>query len=273
LSQSVRAVDRALDILFCFTREEPSLSLTQIAEKVGMSKSTVHRLLSTLENKRFIGRDRASGQYRLGFRLIEMSSLVLQDMDLQHWAHPYLQHLSDKCGETVDMGILDGNCVVYLQVVESPQRVKLAAAPGQRLPAFCTASGKAMMAFLPEEQASAVLEEGMANYKGEIPVSPIDVYAELQQTRLRGFAISEQEYERDINAVAAPILDGQKRAVAAIAIAGPSFRLTRERLMVLGESLRATTEAIAREVGFVALSAIVSKTVIPGTAGVFEQRG
>ena len=138
----MRAVERALDILLCFTREEPTRSLTQIAESVHMSKTTVHRLLTTLENKRFITRDKTTGLYRLGFRFIEMAALVLQDVELHRWAHPYLQRLSSEYGETVDISILDGSHVIYLEVIESPQRVKLAAAVGQRLPAFFTASGQ-----------------------------------------------------------------------------------------------------------------------------------
>ena len=131
MSESVRAVERALDIFLCFCQDEPVLSLTQIAERVSMPKSTVHRLLATLESKRFINRDKATGMYHLGFRFIEMASLVLQDVNLQRWAQPYLQRLSAECGETVDLAILDGTHVIYLQVVESPQRVKLAAAVGQ----------------------------------------------------------------------------------------------------------------------------------------------
>jgi IclR family transcriptional regulator, KDG regulon repressor len=256
----VRAVERALDILLCFTPEEPNRSLTQISECVHMSKTTVHRLLGTLENKRFITRDKVTGLYRLGFRFIEMASLVLHDVELHRWALPYLQRLSDECGETVDLSILDGDQVVYLQVIESPQRVKLAAAVGQRLPAFCTASGKALLAHLPEEQVRKILGENITKYTGSTPVSVQEIMESLRVTRERGYAISEQEYESDINAVAVPIFDIQKQPIASIAIVGPSFRVTRERLPNLGNSLRAITKQIEQEVGLTALSAIVTKT-------------
>ena len=259
MSQSVRAVERALDILLCFTREEPTRSLTQIAESVHMSKTTVHRLLATLENKRFITRDKISGLYRLGFRFIEMASLVLQDVELHRWAHPYLQSLSTEFGETVDLSILDGSHVIYLEVIESPQRLKLAAAVGQRLPAFCTASGKALLAYLPAEEVRKILGENLTEYTDRTPVSIPEILADLRFTAERGYAVSEQEYEKDINAVAAPIFDADKRPVASIAIVGPSFRLTKERFPLLGDSLRKMTQAISNEVGLVALSAIVTK--------------
>ena len=259
MSQSVRAVERALDILLCFTREQPTRSLTQIAESIHMSKTTVHRLLATLENRRFITRDKVTGLYRLGFRFIEMASLVLQDVELHRWAHPYLERLSAEYGETVDLSILDGSHVIYLEVIESPQRVKLAAAVGQHLPAFFTASGKALMAYLPEEQAQKIIRDNLAENSGYAQLSIPAMLADLRATADRGYAIAEQEYEPDINAVAAPIFDADHNPVASIAIVGPSFRLTKDRLPALGESLRKMTMVISNEVGLVALSAVVTK--------------
>ncbi len=260
MSQSVRAVDRALDILLCFTREEPTRSLTQIAETIQMSKTTVHRLLATLESKRFITRDKVTGFYRLGFRFIEMASLVLQDVDLHRWARPYLKNLSEECGETVDLSILDGSHVMYLDVIESPQRVKIAAAIGQRLPALYTASGKALLAFMPEDQVRSIIERNMAENTNRQNISLSDIQRDLQLTVERGYAIAKQEYEEDINAVAAPIFDVNNQPIASIAIVGPSFRFTEDRLPALGESIRKMTQVIAEEVGLIALSAIVTQT-------------
>jgi len=260
LSQSVRSVERALDILLCFTREDPTRSLTQIAESVHMSKTTVHRLLTTLENKRFITRDKVTGLYRLGFRFIEMASLVLQDVQLHRWSQPYLKSLSAEFGETVDLSILDGSYVIYLEVIESPQRVKLAAAVGQRLPACFTASGKALLAYLPEDQVRKIVTDNLAESSNHSSLSIEDIMADLRVTAERGYAISEQEYEEAINAVAIPIFDVDKHPIVSIAIVGPSYRLTKERLPLLGDALRRTTQVISSEVGLVALSAIVTKT-------------
>jgi len=259
LSQSVRSVDRALDILLCFSREEPARSLTQIAEAIHMSKTTVHRLLATLENKRFITRDSTTGLYRLGLRFIEMASLVLQDVDLHRWAKPYLQRLAIEYGETVDLSILDGSHVVYLEVIESPQRIKLAAAVGQRLPAYFTASGKALLAFLPEENVKKIISDNLAESSNHDQGSVQQMVEDLRVTVERGYAISEQEYEEEINAVAAPIFDKDRNPIASIAIVGPSYRLSKDRLPALGESLRQMTQQISNEVGLVALSAIVTK--------------
>jgi DNA-binding IclR family transcriptional regulator len=225
-----------------------------------MSKTTVHRLLATLESKRFITRDKVTGFYRLGFRFIEMASLVLQDVDLHRWARPYLKTLSEECGETVDLSILDGSHVMYLDVIESPQRVKIAAAVGQRLPALFTASGKALLAFMPEEQARKIIDHNLGDNPGRQSLSVAEILEDLKFTKQRGYAIAMQEYEEEINAVAAPIFDVNHQPIASIAIVGPSFRFTQERLPALGESIGRMTRIIAEEVGLVALSAIVTQT-------------
>jgi DNA-binding IclR family transcriptional regulator len=272
LSQPVRAVERALDILSCFNHSELALSLTQIADRVGMNMSTVHRLLGTLENKHFVRRSKTTGLYHLSFRFVEMASLVLQELDLQRWAQPYLQRLSSECGETVDLAVLDGTQVIYLQVVEGAQRVKIAAAMGQRLPAHCTASGKAFLAYLPDEQVSKILSADLTRYTRNTAVSLPAVYESLRVTRERGFAISEREYEEDISAVAAPILDANGYPLAVIAIAGPSYRLTQERMLALGRSIRVSNDAITREMGLATLSAFISNTAT-GTVKNSTQRG
>jgi IclR family transcriptional regulator, KDG regulon repressor len=263
LSQSVRAVERALDILLCFSQDSPTLSLTEIAELVGMHKSTIHRLLATLESKRFITRDKTTGMYQLGFLFIEMASIMLRDLNVQHWALPYLEQLSERSGETVDLAVFDNGHVVYLQVVESSQRIKIAAAVGEQLPAFCTASGKAFLAFLPTDYVRRILSQELPQYTEHTLVIPEDIYENLYEIRQRGFAISDQEYEKDINAVAAPIMNASGCPVAAIAIVGPSYRMPHERMMKLGQMIIDTAGLITQEVGLATLLVTLPRTVSP----------
>ena len=244
-----RTVERALDILLCFRPEEPGLTLTQIAERVEMHKSTVHRLLATLERKRFVQHDESNGTFHLGLRLVELGFAVLKSNDIHCQPVPYIHRLSAECRETVDLAILDGGQVVYLQVVESPQRMIFAAAPGQRLPVFCTATGKGFLAFLPNDQVEAILNQGTPKYTKYTKTARTAIYEELAVIRERGFAISQQEYEDGVNAVAAPILNATKYPIASMAIVGPAFRLPQARLEELGKSVRKTADAIARDLG------------------------
>jgi IclR family acetate operon transcriptional repressor len=192
---------------------------------------------------------------------------LLQDIDIQRWAQPYLQQLSAMSGETVDLAVMDHDHVVYLQVVESPQRVKIAAAVGEQLPLYCTATGKAFLAYLPEKQVDGILATGLTKYTESTLVSLPELHQNLRDTRERGFAISKQEYEKDINAVAAPILDADGCPIAVIAIVGPSFRLTDDCMNMFGQAILETAKTIAREVGLAALPIIIPKTAVQRLKG------
>jgi IclR family acetate operon transcriptional repressor len=253
LSESIRAVERALDVLLCFSQQTPQLSMTQIAERLGMNKSAVHRHLATLERKRFVQRDPATGAYTLGIRLLQMAYLTLEHNDLRRLSAPALHRLSDETRETVDLAVLDEADVIYLDVVESPQRVKLSAAIGQRLPAFATASGKALLAHLPEAAVRRVLSRGTPRTTDRAIYAPDKFMDELRRSRERGFALDVEELEYGINAVAAPILDSAGRPVAAVAVAGPSFRLTPERMAEIAPGVQSAVAEIARELEMAAL--------------------
>ncbi len=249
MAESTRAVERALDILLCFNRDEPVLTLTQIAERVELHKSTVHRLLATLESKHFVQRDDDNGSYRLGIRLIELGFSALKRTNLIEQAMPYMQRLSAEHRESVDLAILEGAEVVYLHVIESPQRVKIAAAPGEHLPAFCTATGKAFLAFLPDEEVKRIFKQGAHKYTEHTKMTLTALRDDLCAAREQGYAVSAGEFEDGINAVAAPILAPNGHPLAVIALAGPAFRLSRERMTELGKSVKAAADAITQELG------------------------
>ncbi len=245
MSESIRAVERALDVLLCFTSQTSELTMSQISELIGINKSTVHRLLSTLEGKRFVERDPSTGVYRPGLRLLQMASLAMEQNSLRRLAAPFLHDLCNQYRENVNLALLDGADVIYVDVIEGSQRVKLAAVPGQRLPAFCTASGKAILAFLSEDHVKHVLERGMPGYTQTTITSPEEFLEDVHEIRRRGFAISEQEFEDGINAIAVPICN---QPIASVSIAGPAYRLTRERMFEIGPNLLVTAKNIALEV-------------------------
>lgn len=248
MSESIRAVERALDVLLCFSMQTPELSMTQISEKVGMHKSTVHRLLATLEKRRFVQRDPITGIYRPGIRLLQMAYLTLEDINIRQIAFPYMQKLVEEFRETVDLAILDESEVVFVEAVESPQRVKLAAAPGQRLPAFSTASGKAMLAFLPDEEAKKIREKNNHEYQSN-KVSTLEEFMDdLNRTRQRGYSIDVEELEAGINAIGAPIRGVNGKPIASIAIAGPAYRLGPDLIKKIGTRLVSIAGEISKEV-------------------------
>jgi len=247
MSEAIRSVERALEVLMCFSNKTPELSMTEISEMVGINKSTIHRLLATLEGKRFVERNPDNGLYRPGIRFIQIAFLTIDHNDLKRVATPFMKSLCNQYQENVNLTILDDDNVVYVEVIESEQRIKLAATPGQHLPAFCTASGKAILAFMPEKEVSKILERGMPKYTSNTISSPKSYFEDISKTQERGFAISEQEFEEGISAVAAPIFNDEQKPIASVSIAGPAYRCTLERMIQIGTELVSVTTNIAKE--------------------------
>jgi len=267
MSESVRAVERALDVLLCFTKQTPELTMTQIAEQVGIHKSTVHRLLATLENKRFVQRDQDTGIYRLGIRILQMAYVTLEHNDLRQLSTPFMRHLCEQYEENIHLAVLDDIDVIFVNIFEGSRRVKLAAAIGQRLPAFATASGKAILGFMPEGKVQRILDRGMLQYTPYTLHTKDVILGDLKTVKELGFAVSEQEYEEQINAVAAPIFDLEDQPIASIAVAGPAYRLTRERMIEIGPVIVTTAREITREITMAAIPIANSVVDVPVSIG------
>jgi IclR family KDG regulon transcriptional repressor len=251
LPDSIRAVDRALNVLLCFSRDTPELTMTQIAENVELNKSTVHRLLATLERKRFIERNPNTGSYKLGIRMLQMAYLTMEANDLRKLASPFMNRLCEQHGENVNLAVLDENDVLYLDVIESPKRVKLAASVGQRLPAFSTASGKAILAYLPVEGVRHILSLGMPQHTEYTITSPEALFEDLNLIKQQGYAISTQEYEEGINAIAAPLFDSRGNPIGSISVAGPTYRLSREKMIEISSSILEVAREISDEIDLI----------------------
>jgi IclR family acetate operon transcriptional repressor len=248
LSESIRAVERALDVLQCFSTQTPELNMTQISERVGMHKSTVHRLLATLEKRQFVERNPVTGIYRPGIRFLQLAYLTQENNDLRRVSLPYMQRLCAQFLENVNLAQLDGSDVVYIEITEGSQRIKLAASPGQRLPTYCTASGKAIIAYLPADAVDKILGTSIQAHTACTMTSREEIISSLEVVQKTGFALDLGELEEGINAVAAPILDKDSRPLASISVAGPAYRLTKDRMSEIGPVVRKTADEISREI-------------------------
>lgn len=247
-SNTIRSVERALDVLLCFTIESPALSMSEISEKVGIHKSTIHRILATLENKNFVRRDQETGIYRLGFRLLQMANLSLEDVNIRHVSLPYMRRLSQEFRENVDLAILANGEVLFIDTFESNQPVKLAVSPGQHLPAYNSASGKAIFAFLPEELAIQVFKKYNPEFDAHVESDMQAFLEDLKLVRERGYALDCENLEPGVNAVAAPIGGINKKPIASLAIAGPAYRLDLEMMHQFGQRLIEVTKEISSKI-------------------------
>jgi IclR family KDG regulon transcriptional repressor len=222
---TVRAVERAMDILLCFVAVK-ELSLTEISSKVSLHKSTVHRLLASLEGKGFILRDGATEKYRLGFRLWELSANLIQSDDMGVVLLPEMERLRDQVGETISLYVLDGNERVRVQAVQSNQAIRRVAPVGARMPLFVGASSKILLAYADEEVQERVLNTASG--------SNLDRKALVQmlaETRKLGYATSIEEREPGAAAVSAPIFSRGNKLMASLAVSGPANRLTQDKML------------------------------------------
>jgi DNA-binding IclR family transcriptional regulator len=218
---TVRAVERALDIMLCFA-DSSDLSLTEIASRVQLHKSTVHRLLASLEGKGFVLRDPSSEKYRLGFRIWELSANLTQSDDPALILLPEMERLRDQLGETVSLYVRDGLERVRVQAVQSNQAIRRVAPIGARLPLYVGASSKILVAFADP----SVLEQLLKESAWPAGMDAAAFQTQLEEARALGFATSVEEREPGAAAVAAPIWGRANRLVAALAVSGPANRLT-----------------------------------------------
>jgi DNA-binding IclR family transcriptional regulator len=260
---SSQVLDRAVCILECFRPDRTDLRLVEIANATGLHKSTLYRLLEAMRSHRLIGFDAESGRYYPGLRLFEIGSLAAGRFDLERHAHPTLEHLATVSGETAHLCILDGSDVVYVAKVECTRTLRIPSAVGQRNPAYCTGVGKAILAFLaPRQLESYLASTPLEPYSKRTLTSTSDLMANLRQVATQGYAFDDEEREEGVRCVAAPVRNHAGAVVAAISIAGPSIRVTRQRIGALAGQVMRAAEEISAGLGYrVHLNGVGKSTV------------
>jgi len=245
LSNRARSgLDSGLDVLELLARERKELSLTEIAAALGMSKSGVHSLLATLGRRGFIGRWERGG-YRLGMKAWDVGSAV-PGLNLAVFAAPHMAWLSERIDEGVILGRLDGADVLYLHLVESPQPVRVHASVGDRIPAYCTSTGLALLASLTNEEVRARLAPRLKAVTSATLTTREDVVRELEAVRRRGYAINRGGWRLDVGGVSMCVRDDTGVALGALCVAVPRYRMTKSWLAKVLPQLDEATGRIGR---------------------------
>jgi IclR family KDG regulon transcriptional repressor len=240
---TVRAVERALDILLCFSGTETELGLSDIAKRIGLHKSTVHRLLASLESKGFVRRNPATEKYRLGWSVLELVSNINRSDDLSMIVLPEMTRLRDQLGETISLYTRAGMERIRIQAVESNQPVRRVANIGMRLPLYVGASGKVLLAFADEP-----LEDFMNDPSWPKDLNRDEFRHAIQTVREQGYAVSIEEREAGAAAVAAPIFSRNGQIVAALSVSGPVDRFTKEAVERFAVAVRQSAERLSKMV-------------------------
>jgi DNA-binding IclR family transcriptional regulator len=246
----IQVVDRALALLEVLSHQGPDLTLMQISESLKLHKSTAHRLIMVLERHRLIEKNSNTGKYRLGLKLFELGTKAIGQLDLRERAHPFLERAVLDTGETGHLCVYDDGEVVYLDKVEPTRSVRLTSSVGRRNPAYCTAVGKAIMAFLPEAQVEvSVPKHGFHQLTRKTISNMLELRAELAKVRKLGYAVDDEEHEEGVVCVGAPVWGFGQHPIAAISVSGPAFRITPEKVPVVAQSMIGIANALSKELG------------------------
>jgi len=244
------SVASAVAVLKAFTSASPDWGVSDLAAHTGQSKSSVHRILSTLTDEGLLEQDAATGRYRLGLALFDLAAAVPSQRSLHEAVLLPLTDLRNSTGETVQVGVLDGRQVVYVERLDSPNTLRLFTELGRRNHAHCTGSGKALLAFLPRAERDRLLRDWELPRLTEFTiVHDADLLADLEAIRRRGFAENRQESEIGVVSIAAPIRDESGTTIAAMSVAGPADRIDSQRDRVT-DGVMTMALATSRRLGY-----------------------
>ena len=249
----VQSLDRALDVLEALADAEGDISLSQLSENIGLPLGTVHRLLGSLVARGYAAQDRETRLYGPGPRLLEVAARAAGNrrFDLGRIARPALQRLTEATDETSNLVILHNDEGVYSEQVTSPRLVRMFTEVGQRVPLYCTGSGKAILSALSPDLLEAYLAHTtLQGFTPRTITSAEQLRAELEIARQQGFALDDEERELGVCCVAAPIFDRFGHCLAALSISGPTARMSIERARALGSLVRQAADACSAQLGY-----------------------
>lgn len=252
LVQTIERVSLILDIL---GQNPQGISIRDLSPKVSLPKGTTHRLLSSLSYLGYVRQDSKTRNYLLGFKLVELGNLLLGQLDLRKEAAPFLKDLAERTKETVHMVILDRNEVVYIDKVEgdhNPSGLRMASRIGLRNPAHSSAVGKVLLSRFPDEELNQFLRgKGLSKRTENTITDTTQLKEHLKMVRNQGYAMDDEENEKGVRCVGAPIYDEAGRAVAAISISGPAFRVTKKMVQeTLKKEVMETASKISQRLGY-----------------------
>lgn len=258
----VKPVFKALQVLIALGDENRPLTLTEICHRVRLPKTTVFRYLQTLAQCGFVTHDRQADMYHLGARLFELGQLAGQQLRIRDVALPVMFALRDRFNETVNLGILDGFDVVYVEMVESHHTLRMHATLGSRDPAFSTALGKAMLAFT--DDPARHLPNRLTPRTVFTLHTRASVMQSLSVVRQQGYALDDQENEDGARCVGAPIFEYPGRVTAAISVSAPASRLGRDQVEDVAKAVREAAATISRQLGHVDVHGATTPVANPG---------
>ncbi|MFK0295668.1 IclR family transcriptional regulator [Streptomyces sp. NPDC090442] len=246
---SVQSVDRAVSVLESLARLGEA-GVTELADELGVHKSTAFRILGVLEHRGLVEQERERGKYFLGAGVLRLAGAAAIRLDISQEGQPVCRALADETGETANIAVLDGDAAVNIMQARGPAAVTAFNWLGRRTPLHATASGKVLLAHLPQERRDALLGRKLARLTGNTLTAPTAVREQLTAAVEDGFARTIEEFETGLNAVAAPVRAYDGTVTGAIGVSGPAYRMAPDRLPELAKAAVAAAADLSRRLGY-----------------------
>ncbi len=248
---SSQVLDRVMQILNCFTNENRELRFADLSAQLGLHKSTLYRLLEAMRSYGLIELDGTTGKYHPGLKLFELGMLAVGRLEISKSAIPALERLVEQTGETAHLCVLDGYEVVYVAKVESKQTLRMPSNVGRRNPAYCTGVGKALLAQMSEEEIEAYLAQtSLQAFTKKTIVLPAELKRQLKEVLARGYSVDDEEISEGLRCVGAAVRDHNGQVIAAISIAGPTMRITKNKMPELAAYVKEAANSMSEQLGY-----------------------
>jgi DNA-binding IclR family transcriptional regulator len=249
-SYNITALQRGLRLLQLFSESQHGLTAKQVASRSRLPVSTVHRFLANLESAAFLNCG-GDGVYQLGIACFAIGQAALGQLDIRRVSLPYLEELNQKTRETIHLTLRHGLSAVYVEKLDSPEQLRIHSRIGAAVPLYCTAVGKVMLAYMPDEERERVLPQlGLKRLTPNTVGNLQELAAELYRVKKNGYACDLEEHELHIRCIAAPIWDHQGEVSASVSITAPMVRMTVTRLRQLAPLIQTAGLQISRELGY-----------------------
>ncbi|MBP6492282.1 MAG: IclR family transcriptional regulator [Clostridia bacterium] len=248
---SVQSVDRVLDIIEVLSTEQDGLGVTTIAKKVGLHKSTAHRLLTTLANRGYVAKT-GEGNYKIGLKLIEAVSCYINSLELQTEARPYLMQLTGELGLTSHLGILDRDMVVYIEKMDVVSSIRMYSQIGLRMHSYCSSLGKCLLSNYSKEELNGIMKDcSFIKFTNNTIGSMEELHKEINKVRKQGWAMDNEEYEIGHRCIGAPIYDYKGDIIAAISASGPKNLIKDDRIQEVANAVKKAALELSRSMGYI----------------------
>lgn len=250
MDKGVQTLDRALNILELLAVSKNGMGVTEIGQKTNLHKSTAHRLLNALYERGYVEKS-GSGIYKIGLKIVELSGLYFNNVELKAEAADYLKKLADESTQSVQLAAIVDSEVVYIEKVDAFNSIRLYSQIGKKAPAHCTAVGKAILMGMSHAELEQFFENyNFKPYTKHTKTTKEEVLRDIEESIARGYTVDDEEYEEGIRCIGAPIYDYRKKVIAGVCTSGSRRVISPKREKELKGFVIKTAEAISKRMGY-----------------------